>query len=102
MSEYIDTSEIYCIYGMSIGETDKSWWIKIAENLLTKKNKRLIIFGFENNADFGLASKKIDAINKWKTRFVEQSDNIAKRLELVDMIHIAINADIFDIKIKGR
>ena len=40
----INKSNIIIIYGMSLGETDKKWWIYLGEWLKESQNKRLIIY----------------------------------------------------------
>lgn len=40
----IDESMIICVFGMSIGQTDKMWWRHIGEWLCGNKNRRLIIY----------------------------------------------------------
>ena len=34
----IEEAVIYCIFGMSIGKTDKKWWIEICKQLIIQKN----------------------------------------------------------------
>ena len=40
----INKSNIIIIYGMSLGETDKKWWIYLGEWLKESQNNRLIIY----------------------------------------------------------
>ena len=42
--EIIDKSQIICIFGMSLGVTDKRWWEKIVNWMLTDSNRKLIIY----------------------------------------------------------
>ena len=42
--EIIDKSQIICIFGMSMGITDKRWWEKICVWLLSDPHKLLIIY----------------------------------------------------------
>lgn len=44
VKDIIDQSGIICVFGMSIGETDKLWWQYIGKWLQTSKDHRLIIF----------------------------------------------------------
>ena len=40
----INKSNIIVIYGMSLGETDKKWWVYLGEWLKEDQNNRLIIY----------------------------------------------------------
>lgn len=42
--EIINKSQIICIFGMSIGITDKRWWEKIVQWLLTDENRKVLIY----------------------------------------------------------
>lgn len=46
--ELIRQADMICIYGMSIGKTDKMWWQHIV-NVINDKNKRLIVFWYDEN-----------------------------------------------------
>lgn len=41
---YIDSSVVICIFGMSLGVTDKMWWNYISKWLQSSDKRRLIIF----------------------------------------------------------
>jgi hypothetical protein len=102
-SDAIDTSSLYLIYGMSIGETDKKWWKKIIENL-ENENKRLVIFVYEKNFDPSGARDKINIINKWKRRFISQLDSSLMETderykEIAKKIFVMINSEIFDLSL---
>lgn len=40
----IDNSQIICIFGMSLGITDKRWWEKLVSWLMLDENRKLIIY----------------------------------------------------------
>ena len=40
----IDDSSVICVFGMSIGETDKMWWQYIAKWLQCSEARKLVIF----------------------------------------------------------
>lgn len=42
--EIIDKSQIICIFGMSIGITDRRWWERIIEWLLANDKRKLLIY----------------------------------------------------------
>ena len=43
----IDSAQIICLYGVSLGDTDNIWWQKIAE-AMAKNNSKLLIFYYSN------------------------------------------------------
>lgn len=42
VSALIDTTDVFVIYGMSIGITDVKWWKRVAYRLLTEENSYLL------------------------------------------------------------
>lgn len=59
--DIINNSHIICVFGMSIGNTDKMWWEALVEWLISNENNKLIIFwkGFEEALKKKLPSKMI-------------------------------------------
>jgi hypothetical protein len=103
-SNTIDNSSLYLIYGMSIGETDKKWWMKIVENL-KDENKRLVIFVYEENFDPSDARNRINIMTKWKKRFISQLyplliEASEQYKEIARKIYVIINSKIFDLNLK--
>ena len=45
----IDDSDIICIYGMSLGATDKQWWEYIIDWLNAAMNRYLVVFVYDEN-----------------------------------------------------
>ena len=50
-AEIIRRARIICIYGMSIGETDTTWWKEIGNRLLTDNTVRVLFFPFVSDID---------------------------------------------------
>lgn len=44
-SRLIANADIIVMHGLSIGETDKNWWLMVTERLRTSPNTKLIIYG---------------------------------------------------------
>ncbi|MDE6472538.1 MAG: bacteriophage abortive infection AbiH family protein [Clostridia bacterium] len=40
----IDKADIICVFGMSFGETDKFWWLKVGERMVKSPSTALVIF----------------------------------------------------------
>lgn len=92
----INNSNMICIYGMSIGETDKKWWSIIAKWLLGDKNRMLIILNHDDtyNERFTFLQTKI--VNTMEEKFLDLSDlTDDDREEIRKRIFVGINYDIF-------
>ena len=69
----IERSSIICVFGMSIGDTDKMWWEKLIDWLWKNSNNKLIIF-----------SKVDEAVLEKKLPITIIPSNKEKRRELFD------------------
>jgi hypothetical protein len=98
VTDLINSSDIYCIYGMALGETDQTWWKKIAENLINNAHKQLVIFKWLKNTDFTIATDKIKQIKDCKNCFLTVADCENKNA-ISDRIHVSFNNELFDIKL---
>lgn len=97
----IDSSEVICIYGMSIGITDKMWWEYLAQWLRGGDKRRLIIFAKQD--------KKMERITKWnlfpsenkvRNKFRDNSGiNENEWSKIEGKIFVKFDSDLFDFKI---
>lgn len=84
-------SQLICIFGHSMGETDKIWWERIKE-ILTTRDCRLIIFIYN------------DKINIKNQRFRRQAikrdlmEKLDWKGDMVGKVYIGLNTDIFNLK----
>ena len=90
----IDDSQIICIFGMSFGETDRTWWDYI-KNWLTKgKINQLILYIHEpemNNCLISsIAQRKSSIFEKLFNSVWLESDN-----ELKNRVHFSFNKNLF-------
>lgn len=74
--EIIEKSDIICIYGMSIGETDAIWWQKIGHWLIHSHKGRVMCFVYNKDIDynsiFGI-DNMLDAEFDYRNRFIKIS-----------------------------
>jgi hypothetical protein len=49
--EIINDTDVFILFGISMGETDNLWWNLIARRLLAVENSRLIIFSYQSDYD---------------------------------------------------
>lgn len=99
----IEDSHIICIFGMSIGSTDKMWWEEIVKWLNKSDNNKLVIYykGYNDELDRKLPANTIRLTNRLKRKILEkggvnaESPNIDK---IKDRIFISYNSSIFNFK----
>ena len=93
----ITSSDIICVFGSSIGITDKIWWQLIAKELL-KRDCLLIIYDkgedIIGRKNFKLAEPK----RKVKEKFLNQTNlSQIEKDKVFDKIFVGINAPMFNI-----
>ena len=105
--ELIQNSDIICIYGMSIGETDSIWWERIG-NWLTKSNSHWLIYFVHDtniNADnpvYGI-DYMLDAEEEYRNKFIDAAgiaDNFNVDIDSVrQRIIVIINSNFMQMKL---
>ena len=92
----INESTIICIYGMSLGETDKKWWELLVKWLNQSPSRQLIIFEYDKDytmsTPFGRIEKEDLIMDKLKYYNAESNINVES---LRQRIHIAVHKNIF-------
>lgn len=92
----LNDSLIICIYGMSIGDTDKYWWEKILDNLVKEKTKMVIIFHYEPNLDMRDRLKVLRAKNKVKEQLLKySSEDETLKNKIKNKILVECNSNMF-------
>lgn len=98
-TELINNSSIICIYGMSLGPTDKKWWDCILTWLYGHSERQLVIFVydelFSTDTSFGFIAKQDELIDKLNSFNSNNSFNVEK---LRHRIHLAIHKNIFSFR----
>ena len=98
--QLINKSDIICIFGMSIGETDKSWWNCIFKWLTSDISHNLVLFYYDKEIDETNPRTKIDCRKDIKNIFFSMVDNIQSNsnTQCENRIHIPLNdTDMFKI-----
>lgn len=91
----IDNSSIICIFGMSIGETDRMWWQYIYNWLKDDRSRILIIFARtkETNKVYKYNNKLIDEI---KEKFKSNGEMTDWWEQIENQIYVDVNANMFN------
>lgn len=103
--QVINNSNVICVYGTSLGITDRLWWNSILIWLKSNTNNSLIIFPFVENLRLVLPSSVINKIMNTKDQFFNSAGASEEELQQTkDQIFISIKQVLFDfdtIKIKN-
>lgn len=96
----INSSHIICIYGMSLGETDKDWWNKILTWLSKDGNRQLVIFVYDKqfsmSTQFDWIEKEDSIIDTLAQYPTNKNFNVE---DLRPRIHIAVHKNIFEMNL---
>lgn len=96
----IKESQLICIYGMSIGETDKKWWELIINWLHESANRRLLILKHDRDVEKGVLHKYSRAERDLVKKFLAFSTlNDGAKQILKKRIHVEFNHDVFSLKL---
>ena len=102
-SELIANSHVICTFGVSLGETDKLWWGKIANRLNANNSVRLIIFyfmdDFEPVGNYGPEYE--DNVDMVKDLFLKVA-GFKLNHSIRDQIYVTFQKTIFDIKVTPK
>lgn len=99
----IKSSNIICLFGLSIGDTDKIWWESIGNRLLIDINCILIIFFKGDDIPKNRENLIIRKENEIKNMFIEKINISKEQSESIkDRIYIGYNTDLFKIDSKFK
>lgn len=85
----IEASDLFVIYGMSIGETDLTYWKAIASNLLANKKSFLVIHAYDCCPDYSSLRMIEMTRTQVENRFIDQVvDNDDQRSQLRQQIFV--------------
>jgi hypothetical protein len=93
----IGGSNIICIFGMSIGATDSSWWKKTGEWLKADRSRQLLIFYKLDEGDKIHPENKIANLNYVKDLFIQRAGNPESIIK--EQIHVSLNTDMFNLSL---
>lgn len=92
----LENSDIVCIYGMSIGDTDKYWWQEIVNNLKEGLTQMVVIFSYipelNINNRVQYRRKREEIKNQLLRYSLDEKESIE---ELRSKIKVLCNSDMF-------
>lgn len=89
----INKSNVVCIFGMSLGDSDSLWWKNIINHLETQSLSHLIIYWYTKNPPDNISARSV-AINKDKVKeILYKSTGLSKDriTKIEERIHIIFN-----------
>lgn len=103
----INKANLICLFGFSIGETDKQWWANIVNRLKSESNCRLIIYIYDPNVKFSnLQYPRLNEYRQWKKdQFIKQSGvtlNTDQINSIKSRIYIGLNSDMFKLNVNSN
>lgn len=99
--DLIYSSDIICVYGMSIGETDKKWWDLISIWLTKRSSNALVILSHEKNFDMRFPFSQRKCIEPVLQRFLHFSSlNEENKKSISSRIYIGINHNVFEMNLR--
>lgn len=96
----IDSSDIICVYGMSLGDTDKKWWTYLANWLAKGQRRALVILKYDKDCSKRFpfqVRNKTDEVLKRFLSFAELDDTVKENIS--KRIYIGINHNVFGMKL---
>jgi hypothetical protein len=92
----ISQANLICIFGSSIGETDKIWWEKIGQHLLNNEKCKLIIFTYKEITPKRSIHLKGDFEDETKENFMKNANLNEEEKELIDnRVFVRANTEMF-------
>ena len=99
----LSSSKIICIYGMSLGITDRDWWDRVITWLHADSNRQLVIFNYDpqysTDSPLNWLDKEDGIIDQLSAHNKNQSISVAK---LRNRIHIAVHKNIFSMPLTAE
>lgn len=95
----IKDARIICIYGMSIGETDKTWWREIGRKLISDKNACVIYYPFREGVSDELPIRRTFILDDYRNLLINmmglKPQDVVHRLFL-NFCNLSRQANIFN------
>lgn len=94
----ISDSGYVCIYGMSLGDTDRLWWEFLLNWLKSQSTHRLVLFVHDDISSNISGQQRLRQINKWKKTFFNKANASEELIERIrNQIIVVVNSTIFDL-----
>jgi len=99
--ELMENSKYICVFGMSIGDTDKMWWIAIIDWLLKDSSRKLVLFVYDSSTVQSVSSQELVRLKRRKKANLIQRKNELDEAQINDLnkrIIIVKNPKLFNFR----
>lgn len=96
----INRSDIICVFGMSLGKTDQTWWQYLVEWILKDHSRKLVIFTKEDG-EYNVKKKTLQKEREIRKKFFDNGnipDDMCASIPN-EQIYVVINAELFCINL---
>ncbi len=100
--DLIKHSTIICVYGMSLGETDKKWWSAILDRLNSNSDCQLIIFDYDEKYNLFSPYDWLTKEDYIMDKLFSYSTGNLNFEKIRTRIHIAVNKTIFKVDLMKK
>ena len=96
-ANWINSAQIICLYGLSLGETDKIWWDRIAKQL-NNRNAILITFYYDKDFQEIAGPDYEDKADDIRNLFLSKTQlTDSEKQNIYSKIYISFSRDIFNV-----
>ena len=96
-ANWINAAQIICLYGLSLGETDKIWWNRVAKRLINN-NATLIIFYYDKDFQEIAGPDYEDKADDIRDLFLSKTQlTDSEKQNIYSKIYISFSRDIFNV-----
>jgi len=95
----INSSQIVCTFGMSLGQTDKTWWDYLTRWLISNEKYHLVIFYYDDKVDRRFTETILNVEKLVRDKYLNLIDPIqdTDRENILNRIHIIVDLkDMFE------
>lgn len=92
----IADSKVVCVYGLSLGASDATWWKQLAVWLSARSDRHLVLFWYDAQ-NVRANAHQLLTVEFVKAKFLEHSYDLTEeqKNEIINRIHVVINTEKF-------
>lgn len=99
----IEDATWICLFGLSLGDTDRCWWRTIGQYMINNTYCRLLIFSRDSDFPANRENLRIRRENRIRNEFLRKTNLSKDQCDLIqDRIFIGYNTKLFDIKVAKK
>lgn len=98
--EWIKSAHLICVFGFSLGSTDKQWWEQIVKRMLSENNCWILLFYYDPDnvfTDLQIARREEHKAS-YKNTFLARAGialTDSQKKSIINRIYVSYNSDMF-------